>query len=330
MPYYIEDLIELEVDSKIKIGENLVIRSASFEEQNTIKSLVSRFGYTPGHEPFFFRYHESAIVERLSSGGVKLKTRPQKDYRYFVLDEIKSTEQDKQIYAKAFLLTDKEFFIPFGFAKMTNPLGSIAIDYSFDSELSSHSYFYDKNKIDFDANPPLHLPKDFTNNDKTQIEYNLSLLKDFNKIKEEYLFINKALEDFFKTMEISNHSTFKIVSYFACFESLLVNIDFDRLKSIRSQLESKLDLLNNQFKSPIDVFDYIKGPDTLSLGKVVGVAYNYRNSIAHGNFIDFEKKLEIFSKTSKIDILSFLRNVLKKVLIFSLNDPQLITDLKKC
>ncbi|MUU79872.1 hypothetical protein [Winogradskyella endarachnes] len=330
MPYFIENLTELNVDEIINIGKNLIVRSATLEEQNKIKSLVSRFGYTPGQEVFFFRYHETKVIDRLDSGGVKMKSRKPEDFRYFVLDETKSTGKYIQSYAKAFLLTEKEYFIPFGFHKMTNPLGSTSIKYSFESELSSHSYYYDKNQIDYDSKTPIDLPKDLTKDDVFQIEKNLQLLDDFDKIKEDFVYINKSLEDFFKLTEISNYSSFKIVSYIACFESLLVNNDFDKLKSIRIQLETKLDLLNNQLEKPIIIADYMKGPDTLTLGKVVGFAYNYRNFIAHGDFVDFEKKLQIFQKVSKNEILLFLRSVLKKVIIYSLLNPQLISDLKKC
>ena len=328
MPYYIEDLIELSVDVEIDLGLNLRIRVATTEEQAIIKSLISGFGYSPRLEVACYRFHEYSIKKRLPEGGVELKKRNEKDFRYFVLEEIEKTGQYNQAYAKALLLTDKEFFIPFGFARMTNPEGGISIKYSFDSELSANTYFNDKNIVMVERKP--EFPKDFTDDDKDQASNNLVLLNDFDKIKENYPYVNKALDDFFKISEISNHSVFKIVTYFACLELLLVDTNFDKLKSIRLQLESKLDLLNNRIDEPVLVSDYIKGPDTLTLGKIIGIAYNYRSSIAHGDFVDFEKKLQIFSKTSTMDILIFLRTVLKRIIIFALKEPQLITDLKKC
>ncbi|MDP2688284.1 MAG: HEPN domain-containing protein [Aequorivita sp.] len=330
MPYFIEDLIELDITVKLNLGRNLIIRVASIEEIDVIKSLIPKFGYSDKSGPFAYRYHESKIIHRTPQGGTKLKQRLKDDFRYFVLDEINYTGIYNQSYAKAFLLSDTEFFIPFGFSAMTLPEKGISIKYSFDSELSTYSYFNDLS-ISFPLEErKIETPKSFTNDDKSQIINILLLIENFEKIKNNYPIINKAYNDFFKISELSDFSVFKVVSYFACLELLLVDNKLDKLKSISSQLESKLDLLNNRMNSPIKVSDFIKGPDTLTLGKSISILYGYRSSIAHGDFVDFEKKLQILNKISKSDILNFLRTVLKRILLISLEEPQLISDLKNC
>lgn len=328
MPYYIEDLIELNAESKLFLGKNLIIRKATEEEQYIIKKLVLKYGSDPIGGSVYFKYHEFAVKKVLESGGVQLKARTKNDFRYFVLDEIESDYKYKQTYAKAFLLMDKEFFIPFGFAKLTGETSGITIKASFDSELISYSYFNDKNLVFGERQ--MDLPKSFSSQDKVQFEKNLDLLNNFNQIDSHFPNVIKSLDDFFKIGEISNYSVFKIVSYFACLELLLVDNNYDRPKSIKLQLESKLNLLNNRIDQPVVVSKYIKVPDTITLGKIISIIYTYRSSIAHGESVVFEKKLEVLNKTSNLKIIFFLRTVLKRILIYALKEPQMIIDLKKC
>lgn len=166
--------------------------------------------------------------------------------------------------------------------------------------------------------------------DKLQVLEYIRLLNNFEEQKSNYPSIDKALKDFFLTNEISDYSVFKVVTYIACLELLLVDNSFDKLRSISSQLQTKLNLLNNQFENPIIIESYLKGPHTLTLGKVIETIYNYRSSIAHGDFLDFSKKLQILGALSFEDILNFIKIVLKKVLIYSIKNPRLISDLKKC
>lgn len=176
----------------------------------------------------------------------------------------------------------------------------------------------------------LDKPKDFTDVDKSEFLNNVNLLNNFEKKKREFPFLEKALDDFFLTAELSDFSVFKIVSYIACLELVLVDNSHDRLKSINVQLQRKVSLINNQLKKPIKVADYFKGPNTLNIGSVMGVLYDYRSSVAHGDFIDFSKKLQILDKVYEDQILKLLRDILKQVLIFAIKNPDLVSDLKKC
>jgi hypothetical protein len=89
-------------------------------------------------------------------------------------------------------------------------------------------------------------------------------------------------------------------------------------------------LLNNRFEQPVDFTQFIKGPDTLTLGIIVKTLYDYRSSIAHGSFTGFEKNLEILKKVNPEHVYGLLSLLLKRVITQALIEPQLITDLKKC
>jgi hypothetical protein len=321
MPFFIDNIIHFDINKKEEIIKNVFLRIATKEEQSIIKRLLVKFGRP--QDIFDFDYHEYKSKNPNNFQG-SLKKRNEDDFRYFVLEELNS-EKYNLILPKAFFLTEKEFFSPFGFFKTKK--GGLSIKYSFE-ELSVFSYYNDINMTFGDR--PKNLTKSFDKTDKEQVEKNISLLNNFETIKDDFPIIDKALTDFFKISEISNNSVFKVVSYFACLELLLVNSNMENLKPIKFQLETKLNLLNNRFEKPINILNYIKGPDTLTLGNVMKIIYAYRSSIAHGDFIDFTKKLHLLEKASMSDILIFLRIVLKNTILFSLKEPELVRDLKKC
>jgi len=320
--YYIENLIDFDVNTELEIDEGLVLKLAPKEQQDLINQFVLKFGIVP----FDFNLHKYKIEKRLSSGGARLKKRSEDDYRYFVLEH-SNTSNYNLFFSRAFLLMEKEFFIPFGFAKgPKNSQIGVSIKYSFE-ELCAYTYYNDQN-IEF-KNKVSEVKK-FNQNDKAEFLHLMSNLKTFDKKRASFPHISKALDDYFKINEISDNSVFKAVCYIACLELLLVDTAMDKLKSINKQLQTKLNLLNNRFEKPIIVSNHIKGPDTLNLGIVMGIIYNYRSSIAHGDFLDFEKKLKVLEKISSEDILIFLRTILRKTILFAIEEPELIRDLKMC
>ena len=321
MPYFIDDIIFFETEDKIQISNNLYLRIATEEEKKSIKFLLKKIGRFSDN--FSFDYHEYKSSESPRFHGT-LEERLKNDQRYCVVEEIKSSKHNP-IIPNAFLLTDQNFFCPFNFRNFKS--GGPWWKYSF-GELSTFSYYNDINMV-FDRNEGF-LMKSFDEQDRLQVEKNITLLNCWNSKKDEFPIINKALNDFFKLNEISNKSVFKIISYFACLEMLVVNNGVENIKPIKQQLENKLNLLNNRFNIPIEISRYVKGPDTLTLGNVLKVIYAYRSAIAHGDFIDFRKKLHIIERTSTGQILNLLQTTLKKVILFSIEEPELIRDLKKC
>ena len=217
--------------------------------------------------------------------------------------------------------------MPFSFAYNNNSV----IRTSF-SEVCVSTYYNDINAV-WDSKGNIHkrkIPNSFKESDKLQVLEYFRLLNNFKELKFNCPSIDKALKDFLLTYQISDYSVFKVVTYITCLELLLVDNIFDKLRSISCQLQTKLNLLNNQFENPILVESYFKGPDTLTLGKVILTIYNYRSSIAHRDFLDFSKKLQILEALRTENILNFVRTVLKKVIVYSLKNPKLIIDLKKC
>lgn len=319
--YYIENLIEFDVNEELVIDNNLTLKVAPKEEKAVLKQLLLKFGRVL----FDFNLHDYRIKKRLSIGGANFEKREEEDLRYFVVEHKDSDDYDLNI-TRALLLMEKGFFVPFAFTNIPQSQFGLSIKYPFE-ELCAYTYFTDKNfELNFNKNR-LKL-KSFTENDRTEFLQIRSILNKFNNKKDNFIQISKALDDYFKINEISNNSVFKIICYIACFELLLVNSTIGKLRSISNQLQTKLNILNNKFANPIVISNHIKGPDTLNLGIVMSIIYKYRSSIAHGDFLDFNKKLKILDKISEYDILQFLHIVLRETVLLSIKEPELINGLR--
>jgi len=144
--------------------------------------------------------------------------------------------------------------------------------------------------------------------------------------KEEYPFISRALEDYIDLNMIPMSTYFRVIGQFAILENLLTEPG-NRSNTINGQLQSKINLLNNRFHNRLEILSYIKGPDNLTLEKVIEKLYTFRSNIAHGNGLD-NPKTEILSYPSKTRGL--IRDILSRVILQSLIEPSLIRDLRKC
>ena len=141
----------------------------------------------------------------------------------------------------------------------------------------------------------------------------------------------KTIEDFISLKEISIESPFRFLCYFSILESLLTHSK-QRLSSnttIAFQLQTKLNLINNRLRTPIDFLSYFKVPDTVNFELIIEKLYHYRSDIAHGNVSDFDKDLFIL-KGKENSALRFIHEVTRNVILQALLEPDLIKDLKSC
>jgi hypothetical protein len=127
-------------------------------------------------------------------------------------------------------------------------------------------------------------------------------------------------------------SPLRFLGYFAILESLLTHQpkQTDPYESITRQVKSKLALLNNRWGTPLDYTAF----NAKSHEKVWGNMYACRSKIAHAvatpaDLVAYMAELVKDSSDAGIP-LSLLKETVKAVLRHSLDDPQLIVDLKNC
>lgn len=187
---------------------------------------------------------------------------------------------------------------------------------------SPHMYnFISENQMNFKVN----VLKSSELDDVYGLYINLKQIKE----RSEYKSITRAIDDFDNLELIPIYTNFKIIALFSIMENLITKnpergIDI----SISKQLSNKLNLLNNRFEKKIVYNDFFNGSNDVKLTTLIEKLYAYRSDIAHGNYLDFENRLQMLNNKEKV--YTFLYNLVKKVIKQSLREPDLVVDLKEC
>lgn len=318
--FFIGDLIESESKFPIKLFDNFSINLANDEQIKVIK-------YNIDHHVNILPLKVNKYESSFSSGkddGYLINDLEQSNWRYFVIEfpEV----QAKKPLELIFSLSAIDLSLLFESSVFTKDSKSGQNLYgTFQSQLRTINYFLD-NYSKLGVLPEI---KKITKSAIDEVQEIHLKLNQFNP--NEYPFIQKSLNDFISIKDISKNSPFKILSCFAILELLLTSYKArgSNGNSISNQLKKKINLLNNQFDEKIDFQKYFKGPNSNKLETIIEKLYQYRNNIAHGNFSDFESELKIL-KNNTANILELLLDILKKILIFAIEFPQLVNDLKEC
>lgn len=317
---FIGDLIVTDEQLPLNLFDDFFLKRASAEQQQIIKKFID--SYVDILTFKINKYENSYIKNDMS--GYQIVPIEETDWKYYIIEH--SQRQAKQQFQLILFLSTLDLTVLFeAFFMGVNTTAAKCVPGVMQFELRTLNYFHDNQFNNF----PLPETKRITKQNLDELNKINSLVSDFDKIK--FPFIDKALTDFVSIKDISERSPFKVLSCFSVLELLLTTYrpKVSNISSISIQLQRKINMLNNQFDDKIDIQTYFKGSDTNTLETVIEKLYQYRNDIAHGNLSDFEKDLQIFKSQQK-NILPFLLDLLKRILITSLQRPQLISDLKEC
>jgi hypothetical protein len=167
------------------------------------------------------------------------------------------------------------------------------------------------------------------------LNVNMDEIKSIPRIYAQYInnhnkydFIEHAFKNYTILKYIDNQSDLLVLGYFSIIEMLITHPprQNENLDSITHQIVTKLNLLEKFFERKIIYFDYFdKQVKEETIWKKL---YSYRSSIAHGNIINFEKDFNVLR--SKEITNKFILEIIKNLLLLSLDKPDFINDLKKC
>jgi hypothetical protein len=137
-----------------------------------------------------------------------------------------------------------------------------------------------------------------------------------------------TLDEYEMLKDLPYTSKFKTLGYFAIIESLVTRKPkaSDPGDSIRRQLKSKMNLLNNRFNREIETDAYFE--KETNFDTIWGKLYDYRSDIAHGNSKKFGKEYQCLKNIFAID--DYLNQVSRAVVKQCVLEPQLMVDLKDC
>ncbi|MFQ6391362.1 hypothetical protein ACLNAR_26620 [Priestia aryabhattai] len=299
---FLGDLINLEEsEESIEIIDNHFLRRAKGEEIDHIKRELDLLV----DSRLMITRHESIYKKDGSLNNLR------RDHWNYWIIKVDKFESDTNPFYDAISLCSKDLnrlfdCVGFGDRGTTGRRFKPNIFYNFLEEVWIDNY-----------------TKSFSKKDAKEIHELHKLLSAFKAIEGNYSSIRKALQDFRMLKVVPRKTPFFFVSMFSIIESLIAHNPTSESKSISHQLATKLFLLNRRFEEPMVLDNYFKNP--ASFEKTIKLLYTYRSDIAHGNSVNFDKLQAIEGKEKASD---FLYQLLKNIIIQSLREPNLITDLK--
>jgi len=168
----------------------------------------------------------------------------------------------------------------------------------------------------------------------TVTKYYIDSLKNTHSIVEEikqnFPEIYHSINLFNEIRYIRRNHQFRILGLFSTIESLLTHNPYKTrdnmtLTSITKQIQTKIPLVENQFNLSHLYKYHFGGANKETVWKKL---YDLRSSLAHGTKHTFDGDLQILKDMSRVQ--HFLYDCTRSLLANSLQNPQLITDLKRC
>lgn len=303
---FIADILDIEEFDEHEIINGYILKRANAEQINKIRAVIPTSNTT---FDFFSRYE---LNPKKLKNGVYEEIDAEEASNYWIVEyDEKQANHDLKI---ALLLSEIE--LTSLFEVLTFFDGGV---------LKTQEIFFNyiaENYTRFEA-------KKVTKKDLEKVTNTYELICEFRNIKNDFKYINKAIDDYYSLQLISKKSFFRTVGYFSIFESLLVhNPSRNGDSGITHQLKTKLSLVHNRFEDPIDFKEFFKSSNSVKFITLIEKLYKFRSEIAHGDFSDFENELQIITGKKEAD--KFLNLLLKKVMLQAICEPRLIDDLKKC
>jgi hypothetical protein len=117
-----------------------------------------------------------------------------------------------------------------------------------------------------------------------------------------------------------------LLGHFGLIEALITHNPNEFGDSLNHQLSTKMPLLMRRFGVPLQLSEYFSITDPNRAWKKL---YSIRSKIAHGEGVDIRPGA--LKELRDIDtVFKFVREALKRLLIYAIDDPEFIFDLKKC
>ncbi len=184
---------------------------------------------------------------------------------------------------------------------------------------------------------PMHLREYYSSHEATtsnavevevdEIKKIGEIYKLYKKLSPEYQYIGHSIKNFHSLKRIPIESELLTIGYFSIIEALITHSPRlnESLDSISHQIKNKLILLRKRFERKIEYGSYFLDPKEKTIW---GLLYSYRSCIAHGGIPNFKDKFRTLK--SKEVVLDFLRENIKCLILYSLKESELMTDLKNC
>lgn len=313
---FVLSLIDFEGDLPIEVIPKHFFQKANTKQISRIKELLSsfyphpflRFPYEysvrkiPKEEPGSFQYEHDEL--------------PPEDWRYWIISFEGYNSEIQDLGLAAALLKNE---LELGFTVLgeipglsTGERGGCVWHMA-----SLMSYFLD-NQHGMKSAIKVY------QEDIQKIGTNHTLIKE---ISAEHKHIQRASQRFGTLKSLPRKSELVVIGLFSVIESLITHCPklTESSDSLMHQIRTKMPLLRKYFERQLDYEAFF---DPANEAKIWSKLYDYRSRIVHGEQTDIDSKLQILK--SRENIIAFLQETVKLLLLCALREPVLLADLKRC
>lgn len=298
----------------IEVAPGHFFQRADIEQIKKIKKLLDLFIPYPQRIIFKPPYEVNVIKvpgDKKGSYSYKSEPLPLNEYRYWIIS-FEGTNTELEYIASATSIIQKDLELGFTIFGKSSITGE-----GFGWHGPSLFSFFDSPK----SKEPAVL---MTDDELREISVNYDLIK---QIDPEYEHITRAFNKFRDLKSLPRNSELVIIGLFSIVESLIThcpsrkNID----DSLTHQIKTKIPLLSKRFQRELEYVKYFGKEKKENVWKKL---YGYRSQIVHGEHSSLTGSLKVLKDRETVQ--EFLRETTKLLLLLSLQEPTLVTDLKKC
>lgn len=299
--------IILDSATEVKLLENHVFRKASKSEAEQIHSLIQNYQKVGHHSlpcPYRHMEDEKGAMKRL----------PADEWMYWIVAFNGTNEKMHELECATSLIpTELEFATTIFFMDENDPE-------SFGHVIPQTHHIERWKNLKWRSDSPQRITK-------CELESISDVFNKITKLEDQNCFVKYALESFYSSKQISSNISLKVVAYFSIIESLVTHAPrlAESLDSITHQIVRKLILLSKLFTRDLTIRTRFNGASEEKIWKML---YRYRSYIAHGTKADFKSEFQALS--SKEHVETFLKEVIKELILIGLSQKEFLADLKEC
>ncbi|MBN2312905.1 MAG: hypothetical protein JXM79_03180 [Sedimentisphaerales bacterium] len=307
--------IDVHGELPIEVAPGHFFQKASTQQVQKIKKWINVF--KPSLQPNIVAHPYELDIIKITAhkqGSAKYSHEPLSEdrWRYWVIEFEGANKEVSHIESATSLLRND---LELGFVILSRNLlrGGEGLVYHGQSLFS----FFDSREF---YQPALSV----TQEELREIPENYELIK---KITPDYPHISRALRKLRDLKSLPRTSELVTIGLFSIIESLITHSPklTESADSLTHQIKNKIPLLRKRFQRELNYDQYF---NPASEEVFWSRLYKYRSCIVHGEEPNFLKDLQILK--GRDNVLEFLKETVKLLLLLSLKEPVLVSDLKKC
>ena len=319
---FVLSVIDVDASLPFEIIPSHWLRKASEEEILWLKNKVhpianSRLAFDPKYWLPPYEYDLDMVPDEKRGGHTYHRMDlPRERWRYWVVEfECTTRVLNEPVHrlSDAFLLCSPDVHL--GFEFMVSPSGG----FSYGENMAHVFNFIREWEQRYSGTPSMGT----LDLQRVATYYDLQC-----RLPSDFDHIARAFRRFCHLQRVDDDSEMAIIGLFSIIESLVTHAPklSEPADSIGHQMKTKIPLLRRRrLERPLD---HVPMFGTIDEANLWSKLYRYRSKIVHGEDAKLDGELQVLKDWKTV--FDFLREAAKLLLIQSLKEPELLTDLKAC